>query len=176
MKDGSILNTIFNNINRWLEFAEKKNAYIFSFFSLMVIFTPFVSKLTYISSLLKISLCIFYALYTITIICTLLSLFPTTKISEEVIKFGMNKKLSNTDNLLFWGDICKYSSEEFKSEISEKYNLEFDSEKLSNDLIDQIIVNARITRNKMEYFKRAVVLTCIAMVQFAICFSISLFI
>jgi len=31
----TVLDNIFNNINKWLEFAERKNAFVFSFFSLI---------------------------------------------------------------------------------------------------------------------------------------------
>jgi hypothetical protein len=122
-KDTALLNNIFNNVNKWLEFAERKNAYIFSFFSLMVIFTPFIGKLTSINSLLKISICIFYVFYIVAIVFTLLSLFPKTNIPQDMVKNGRDKKITERDNLLFFGDISKYSVQEYINVLIKEYKL-----------------------------------------------------
>jgi hypothetical protein len=174
-KEEDLLFTLFNNINRWLEFAERKNTYTFSFFSLMVIFTPFIGKLTDINCLIKISISVFYLLYVFTIIFTLLSFFPVTKISKKIIEHGKDKKISDNDNLIFYGDIYKYSSQEYITALQNKYKIDLANSELSKNLIDQIIMNANITKNKMEYFKICITLTVIAFAQFAICFSVNFY-
>jgi len=166
---------IFDNINKWLDFSERKNAYIFSFFSLMVVFTPFINKMTDISIVIKYSLSVFYVLYVFSIIFTLLSFFPITNISRYIIEKGRNKKINDDDNLFFWGHICKYSRDEYKKKLNEKYGLDIES-KFINDIVEQIIINSNITNNKFVYFKYSVVITVIAFVQFAICMTINIFI
>lgn len=173
--DDLLLENIFNNINKWLEFSERKNAYIFSLFSLMIIFTPFISKLTSLCLLLKISVCIFYFFYMIIVTFTFLSLFPKTKISENIVENGQNKKTMKKDNLLFFGDISKYSVEEYKNALVEKYKISEKPSSYKDDLITQIIINANIISTKLAFFKASVILACIAIIQFATCFSISLF-
>jgi hypothetical protein len=174
-KEEDLLFALFNNINRWLEFAEKKNTYIFSFFSLMIIFTPFIGKLTEINCLIKISISIFYFLYVLTVGFTSFSFFPITSISKKIIENGKDKKIRNNDNLIFWGDIYKYSSQEYISALKNKFGIDLKESELLKSLIEQIIINSNITRNKMEYFKRCILFTVMALSQFAICFSINLF-
>jgi hypothetical protein len=174
-KDVVLLNGIFHNVNKWLEFAERKNTYIFSFFSLIVIFTPFIGKLTSIGYLLKISICLFYAFYIVTIIFTLLSVFPKTNISQDLVKNGRDKKINGKDNLLFFGDISKYSVQEYTNVLIKEYKLPETPNKYTSDIITQIVINSNIVNTKMAYFKKSVILICIAMIQFSICFSISLF-
>jgi hypothetical protein len=168
------LEAIFDYVNRWLEFAERKNTYIFTFFSLIVIFTPFIEKLTTVSNLIKMSITILYGFYFLAMAATMLSFFPITKISKKLIERGKDKKLSMDDNLIYYGHIYKYSQEEYIIAFREHYNIELPENKLVNDLIIQIIVNANITRNKMEYFKISIVFTFLALLQFAICFAINL--
>ena len=175
MEQIALLNNIFNNINRWLEFSERKNAFVISFFSLIIIFTPFIEKFTSISPLLKISICIFYVFYIITIFFIILSLFPKTKIARNLTKNGKSKKNKTSDNLLFYGDISKYSVKKYKEAIMEKYKFQDESNGYIDDIVAQIVINSNITNNKMVYFKYSVILTSIAMIQFSICFSITLF-
>ena len=175
-KEEDLLFTLFNNINRWLEFAEKKNTYTFSFFSLMIIFTPFIGKLTAINYLIKTSISAFYFLYALTIFFTSLSFFPITKISKKIIENGKDKKINNNDNLIFYGDIYKYSSQEYITALKNKYKIDLENSELSKNLVEQIIINANITRNKMAYFKICIVFIAIALLQFAICFTINFYI
>jgi len=173
--ENQVLENIFNNVNRWLEFSERKNTYVFSFFSLMAIFTPFINKMTDLSLLLKISTSIFYFFYIATIIITVLSLFPKTDISEKIVEKGQNKKIKENDNLLFFGDISKYSVLEYKNALAKKYKMPEISDAYKDDLVTQIIMNSNITNTKFMYFKLSVKLLCLAMVQFVVCFSVSLF-
>jgi hypothetical protein len=172
-KETTLLN-IFNNINRWLEYAEKKNTYIFSLFSLMIIFTPFIGRLSSLNSLIKISIGVFYILYVITMIITIISLFPKTIISKDKLSNGKNKKLKESDNLLFYGDIAKYSREEYMDRLEKKYRINICESEYLIHLVDQIIINSNITQDKMNLFKYTSVLTIIALVEFALCFCINL--
>lgn len=165
---------IFNNINRWLEFAEKKNTYIFSFFSLIIIFTPFIGKLTSLNLLIKISICIFYLIYIVTITITIISLFPKTDILKDEIENGKNKKIYDKDNLLFYGDISKYSQKEYIEALKNKYNIDVGKNIFAYNLVEQIIINSIITHKKLSCFKITSILTITALIEFAICFGINL--
>jgi len=173
--ENQVLENIFNNVNKWLEFSERKNTYVFSFFSLMVIFTPFINKLSDLSLLLKINTSIFYFFYIITIIITVKSLSPKIDISEKIVEKGRDKKIKENDNLLFFGDISKYSVVEYKNALANKYKMPEIQDAYKDDLVTQIIMNSNIANTKFMYFKLSVKLLCLAMVQFVVCFSVSLF-
>ena len=176
MDNETILLNVFTNINFWLKYAEKKNTYIFSFFSLMIIFTPFIGKLTSLSTLLKTSICIFYIIYIATMIVTIISLFPKTTISKNETNEEKNKKLMKTDNLLFYGDITKYGRDEYIDRLKEEYKMNICDSLFLIHLIDQIIINSTITQKKMNCFKLSSILTILALVEFTICFGVNLWI
>jgi hypothetical protein len=176
MDNESRLTTIFNNVNQWLKFAEKKNTYVLTFFSLIVIFTPFISTLTTINTLIKVSITILYFFYLLAMICTIFSLFPVTCISKKIIERGKDKKIKEDDNLIFYGHIFKYSKEEYINSMKKYYGMELQNNKLLCDLVEQIIINSNIARNKMEYFKFSIVFTILSLSQFTVCFIINLFI
>jgi hypothetical protein len=125
---------------------------------------------------MKIGIVVFYTLYIISIIFTLASFFPTSNISKYIIKNGRDKKIRSDDNLLFWGHIYKYSRDEYKSKLEEKYKIKYDNQEYINDLIDQIIINSNITNTKFKFFKISVILAVIAIVQFTIFFIVDILI
>ena len=174
MDKETILSNVFTNINFWLKYAEKKNTYIFSFFSLMIIFTPFIGQLESINTLIRVSISAFYFLYVAAMIITLKSVFPKTKITKNAVIEDKNKKLKDTDNLLFYGDIAKYNREEYINKMKKDYVIDIGNSVLQVQLIDQIIVNSIITQKKMCCFKISSIITIIALVEFAICFGINL--
>ena len=99
-----------------------------------------------------------------------------TRLSKLELKQGKDKKLKKDDNLLFFGDIIKYSADEYRQTISKKYSLKLKKRGIHNDLIKQIIINSHITNRKYQFLKISSVLLVIVVLQFGILFSISLFI
>ena len=175
MDENTCLEFIFSNVNRWLDHAEKKNAFVFSTFSLISFLSGVATSQSSISTWIKIGSVITIVIYLIPLFFTLCLLFPVTRFSKLVLEKGKDKKLKKDDNLLFFGDIIKYSTDEYLQTISKKYSLKLKKGGIHNDLIKQIIVNSHITNNKYKCFKISSVLLFIAVLQFAILFSISLF-
>jgi hypothetical protein len=175
MSENISLEFVFSNVNRWLDHAEKKNAFLFSAFSLISLLTVILNNQSSISLFLKIGSVITIGVYIVSLFFILLSLFPITKISKILLEKGKDKKLRPEDNLLFYGDIAKYNSEEYLHAINTKYALKVDSNAIHKDLVCQIIINSNITSNKYQCFKISSMMLFIGIIQFAVFFSISLF-
>ena len=165
---------IFSNVNNWLKHAEQKNAYLFSAFSFMSLITVILNNLNKITITLKISTIITIVLYIFSLFVTLISLYPVTNISKKILEKGKNKKTTPNDNLLFYEDIPKYSLNEYVQRLDENYSIKIETQ-LDKDLINQILINSNITSNKYKCFKVSSVLLFVAILQFSIFFSISLF-
>lgn len=174
MDESTCLEFIFSNVNHWLEHAERKNTFIFSAFSLISLSSIVGTIQTYTSFWVKIGSIVTIAIYLFSLLFTLFLLFPITRFSKSILENGEDRKLKLDDNLLFYGDIVKYSADEYRQKISEKYSLNFEKG-VHKDLIKQIIVNSHITNNKYKCFKISSILLFIAILQFSILFSFSLF-
>ena len=111
MNEENCLLTIFGNVNRWLDYAERKNTILFSSFSAFSFFS-IISK--HDNNLQQPQVIGTVVLYLFSLFFILLSLFPMTKISRKLLSNGKNRKLLDSDNLLFYGDIAKYSSDELE--------------------------------------------------------------
>lgn len=170
-----MLENILKIVKRELEFAERKNAYIFSIFSLMVVFIPFINNMTNINFLIKISICMLFLLYIFIIIFTILSIFPRLD-SKKIVENIQDKKTSINDILIFFGHISKYSIDEYKEILIKKYKLNQIEDSYNNDIIFQINANSKITNSKFNYFKKSAIFSCIAIIQFIICLTISIFV
>jgi len=164
------LETLSSNIFKKQEFAERKNIQIFSFFTIILILSPFVDRTVNMTIFLKVSLTIFYSMYSIVFLLTVLSIIPRMKL-ERFLKFGRDKKICGSENLIYFNDIAKFSFEEYKKELIEKYKI---SETLyTNHLISQIVTNSNITKTKFCFATINTVLACIAIIQLIIFFIIN---
>ena len=83
-----------------------------------------------------------------------------------------NEKESDSDNLLFFKDIAKYSKKAYLKQIFKQYaNLELsdsDIRKLEEDLADEITYNASIAIRKYKWFNRALAMDILMLVVLAI--------
>ena len=153
MKENDLLKFIFENVNYWLEFAEKKNSYLFSVYSINSLAIIILTSIEKTKMLPKYGVIIFIILYVIALCVSVLSLFPNIKISQKLLTFGKNKKINKSDNLLFYGDVSKYSFDEYKKVLIDEYKLEDRELKLDDDLLKQIIINSNIAVFKYKCFK-----------------------
>lgn len=174
MSDNGFLDFTFTNVNRWLEYAERKTTFLFSSFSLIALMTVILNNISKIDCLLKISSVISIGLYLVSLFFTFLSLFPVTQISKSILENGKDKKIKPDDNLFFYADISKYSYDEYLKSINAQYDKKFEDNKINRDLINQIIINANITTNKFQSFKISVVFLFLAILQFSVCYSITI--
>ncbi|UTD05011.1 hypothetical protein E4N80_05755 [Treponema denticola] len=153
MKENDLLKFIFENVNHWLEFAEKKNSYLFSVYSINSLVIVILTSIEKTKMLPKYGVIIFIILYVIALFVSILSIFPNIKISQKLLTFGKNKKINKSDNLLFYGDVSKYSFDEYKKVLIDEYKLEDRELKLDEDLLKQIIINSNIAVFKYKCFK-----------------------
>ena len=153
MKENDLLKFIFENVNYWLEFAEKKNSYLFSVYSINSLAIIILTSIEKTKMLPKYGVIMFIILYVIALCVSVLSLFPNIKISQKLLTFGKNKKINKSDNLLFYGDVSKYSFDEYKKVLIDEYKLEDRELKLDDDLLKQIIINSNIAVFKYKCFK-----------------------
>lgn len=140
--------SIFENINSWLKYAEGKNAYILAFIGAEITLLNFLNvqyDFWLGASFVFLGLCFF--------IC-LISFFPKTAIPGWLYYFVKSKQLpSDFDNLLFYGDIAKYSIKGYIKKLSEWFNYKIEDDKYLENLCGQILINAGIASEKFKIFK-----------------------
>ena len=165
---------LFDNVNKWLEFAEKKNAVIFSMISITSFIVVIINANYTVPIWLKWQFVIFLILYCFSFFIVIISLFPTISISKKILNIGKNKKLFDTDNLLFFCHIDKYSLKEFKKSLNSKYGLNLKEIDEYDDLLSQIIINSSIITKKYTCFKISSVILIIAILELLISIIIHL--
>jgi len=142
---------IFNNVNRWLEYAEKKNAIVMTFIGIQLTIGKFFVKKP--DTLLIIGIG-FLALGFFIIMFSFIPKFTPPK----WLKFmGITAKKKNPmkDNLLFYGDIVKYSVTEYCNAMEIYLDGKVKGNKLFEDLCEQIVTNSCIAYAKYKFFKIA---------------------
>lgn len=151
MEANSELKYIFANVNDWLKFAEAKHG------GLIVLNAGLVVGI--LSSYSNIQNFIFKPTILIGIICfgvsvflSIVSQFPVTQ------NIFYNKKTVSNPNLYFFGHLSHFDNQTFIDELK-KVDNNFLPTKLDTDLINQILVNARIAQAKYGFFKFASYLT-----------------
>jgi hypothetical protein len=142
---------IFSNINEWLKFAEAKHGALIIFNSGLVI--GILSSYNNIQDyIFKPTILIGIICFGISVALSIFSQFPVTQ------NFFYNKKDINNPNLYFFGHLSHFDDVTFINELK-KVDTNFVANKLDSDLINQILVNARITQAKFTFFKIASYLT-----------------
>lgn len=138
--------------NYWLSFAEAKNA---ALIALNVAMIAFLAELKTESSVFRAILLVLLA---VSCIISMVSFWPNTN-------SRIRKKETNVphDNLVFWGDIAALKGEkQYIDLVVERYfpGMAFDEEhdKLSYDLVSEIITNSKIAKRKYLLFKIALFL------------------
>ena len=89
------------------------------------------------------------------------------------LAFGIlesSDKPSENDNLLFYGDITKYSQKEYIENMEKYFGEKIGGNKRLEDLCGQIIVNSQITSTKFNIFKVTAWLMIIGQILFLISF------
>ncbi|MCI5122931.1 MAG: hypothetical protein D3925_00255 [Candidatus Electrothrix sp. AR5] len=147
MKDEKLWK-ILDNVNKWLEYAEKKNALILTFIGLQI---TFVNIYEHDAGAIEfVSLFVLGACF----LLTLISFYPKTKIPRWAtwLPYSEDSPLED-DNLLFFGHIVKYSSSEYIVALEKKFNESLKGEKYYEDICSQIVVNSQIVNAKYQLFK-----------------------
>ena len=152
MKDE--LKCIFGNVNDWLKYAETKHAGLIVFNSALII--GILSTFKGIPEIyLKIPTVIGVGLMSFSIVCSIYSQFPVTSNALRNTKGVLNP------NIYFFGDLANVTLDDFIVEFKKSYT-SFVPDSLDKNLINQILINARITDSKFKLFKKACIITSLA--------------
>ena len=147
------LKEIFSNINDWLKFAEAKSAALIAGNAVLIFGMSklILSNETNEAFVAYLIFCSFLCLVSLSI--CLLSVVPALNMPWD----AKPKGITGTDNLLYFGDIAKYSPLAYLNELAEKIgsqNEEFSG--YQKDLALEIITNSVIAQRKFYYFKIAI--------------------
>ena len=141
------LKYILSNINDLLKFGEAKHGGLLVLNSVLVIrIISSYSKLAHLT--IKPILLIGIISFGISVSLSIVSQFPVTH------NIFYNKKDLNATNIYFYGHLAHIDLDQFI--VAYKLTDEnFNPTKFDTDLINQILVNSRITRRKFILFKYA---------------------
>ena len=145
------LKYIFANINDWLKFAEAKHG------GLIVLNAGIVVGIW--SNYSNIQDFLFKSIILISTICFGISVFLSITSQFPVTRNTFfNKKTIENPNLYFFRHLSHLDAQSFIDEFR-KVDSAFTPSKFDTDLINQILVNARIAQAKFGFFKFASYLT-----------------
>lgn len=154
------LKDIFSNINDWLKYAEAKSATLIAGNGALIWGLVRVSKSFELNYFLSFILLISVLLCVASLVVCLLSVIPSLSMPWE---FKPNGK-TDSDNLLYFADIAKYTPIAFLSTLEAKLGLKpSDHSGYQKDISSQIITNAVIANAKYKNFQIAVWLTLSAL-------------
>lgn len=151
----SMLQYIFDNVNKWLAFAETKNGALVAFNSGVSI--AIINLLTKDTPYSIWFLCCAYSSLVCFMSSAALSLFSFMPAIR--IKFHFPKDHLETDNLYFYEYISKYDNQSYIDCLNKKFVLNDEIKSLELDLANQIITNSKIAYKKFWLFKKALWLT-----------------
>jgi hypothetical protein len=139
------LKYMFSNINEWLKFAETKHA------GLIILNTALVIGI--LSSYGIIKHCLFKPSIVVGIVCFGLSVFISIISQFPVTQNAIfRKKVVENPNLYFFEHLANFEVQDLINNLEINYD-KFNPTKLDCDLMNQILVNARITQTKFTLFK-----------------------
>ena len=144
------LKDIFSNTNDWLKFAETKTATLLAGNGVIIFGIFRIFKDTDTIHNIFISTAI--TLLALSIFINLLSLIPSLKMPFVLY----TKDKSENDNLLYFGDIAKYSITEYLTKIKNGTKEFTDFEQY---YASQIIINSVISLKKFRLFLMSIYLT-----------------
>lgn len=141
------LKDIFSNVNEWLKFAEAKHA------GLIVLNSGIIfGILTVQSSMPSVVLIFSILLIGASLYTSFASLFPLTLKSIE------DKKDFNQINVYFSGDLARLGKDDLKMILLKQMKIQHEFDGMEDDMIQQIIANARVAGRKYYLFKVAMIL------------------
>lgn len=170
-----ILKDIFENTNKWLQFAEAKNGALiganglFLFKSVDYLFNILNGKLKVDIFVVGFMTTIFF----IAILITLKSFFPNIGVYKDRSDVSDADDLNVDRILIFYGDICKYQSSKLYLRDIYKHYLQVnmktkDLKKIELDYAKEILINSRITSYKYKLFGNAMKLNFIGIFIFLV--------
>ncbi len=155
------LKEIFSNINDWLKYAEAKSATLIAGNGALIWGLVRASKSFELGYFLSITILISVLLCVVSLVVCLLSIIPSLRMPWE----HKPKGKQDSDNLLYFADIAKYSPIAYLNALETKLGLTpRDHSGYEKDIASQIITNAVIANAKYKNFQIAVWLTLSALI------------
>jgi hypothetical protein len=156
------LERILSHVNRWLEFAEKKNGALLAGNSALIL--GVVSRLQNASNIPPFAK--FYVYFALLLVgaaatCCLISFLPQTQMPG----LASRREANGDDNLLLFSDLADYSPADVLSALCQctgESGAELN--RLHTHYAEQIITNSRIAERKYDFFWVALWLTLAALV------------
>lgn len=133
----------------WVEYAEKKNAVLFTIVGIEMAVLKFLEKpanIQYINITIIFLLAAFFI--------SLLSFYPKTDRFYILKNYDKSPKKYDI-NLLYFDDIKNLECSKFIEKMELRYEVKLGNDKLIFDLCDQIIILSRIASAKFRLFKLA---------------------
>lgn len=148
------LKDVFNNINKWLSFAEAKNGSIIAFNTTFIVNVMKDIKEISITNIWCWILCIFC----VSLLIALYSFKPNMKGLEKI---HINRKCEGHRILMLYSYIAELSSYEYIIKLNNEGIMVDEKNKVHKDYVNEIIQNSRISVWKYKVFKKSL---CISMV------------
>lgn len=137
------LQSIFENVNDWLKFAEAKHSGLIALASGILLATPAILKQP--KNKWWRAIFIIPALFLGTTVMISLASF------SPVLKKQTQKASSTKGSIYFFEDISHQDTASFRKLVITDTAYKVNA--IDRDLMEQIIINSRITSNKMKSFK-----------------------
>ena len=135
------LRYILSTVNRWLEFAEKKNGALLVADSAVVFAILALLKDGSAPQIwMAIGLYSAQFLLILSALCSLTSFFP----KRHIPWLASRRQASETDNLLFYGDIANYDPSGYLRALYSQCNPKDETLPIEEDYAGQIVMNSRI--------------------------------
>lgn len=141
------LKYIFANVNDWLKFSEAKHGGLIVL-NAGLVFGILSSYSNIQNFIVKPIILIGIICFCISVFLSIISQFPVTR------NIFYNQKTIQNPNLYFFGHLSHFDNQTFIDEFK-KVDTSFTPSKFDTDLINQILVNARIAQTKFDFFKFA---------------------
>jgi hypothetical protein len=156
---------IFDNINRWLDFAEKKNAIILTIIAIQITLIKsfiFSLNLLALAGILILSMCL---------IVSIISFFPILNLQKIILKvIPRRKSYQELDSIIYFGDIANFSKAEYIEKIERTFNMKISDNSFFLNLCDQIVANSHIANRKFLLFRICAFLMIIGQTLFILSF------
>lgn len=156
MKDN--LKHIFANVNSWLAYEEAKHAGLIALnsgtiFGILGIYNLYTTKIPAVIVLISV------VLFGLSLGTSFFSIFPHLK--DKVKSKAVYKPAA--PNLYFFKDLAKLGRDDF-SDIIALSGGGFTPDRLDMDIMEEILINSRITLFKSKLFRIAIIITALGFV------------
>ena len=149
----SELHYLYGHVNEMLKFAEAKNAGLIAL-NIVIIIGILQSTITDSSYVLVK----FSGIYAV-LVNTLSVFFLLIAIYAQLREHSKPPVMDDSENLLYFGTIAKYTPEQLISNLTEKYGFISINQQFDIDLARQVIIISQITKRKFKLFNIAMVFT-----------------